>query len=132
MDIAKSNKEIAEFMDVYCKKVFPIGYGIFYKSGQPTMKFNGFWTKDAAWKAFCMGKSYHTSWEWLMPVVEKIKDLGFKYQICSNANDGDRYYCEFGEEKILSFGITSIEAVYKAVVEFIKWYNKNKKEVQYG
>lgn len=42
---------------------------------------------------------YHTSWDWLMPVVEKI------YQLDSNAD---------------FFGSINLEATYKEVVEFIK------------
>tara|TARA_R110000765_G_scaffold114748_1_gene207611 strand:- start:2329 stop:2694 length:366 start_codon:yes stop_codon:yes gene_type:complete len=45
---------------------------------------------------------YHTSWDWLMTVVEKI------YQLDSNAN---------------FFGSINLEATYKEVVEFIKDYN---------
>jgi hypothetical protein len=49
---------------------------------------------------------YHTSWDWLMPVVEKIlKKEGGPQYICISAND-------------------SIHQLYKAVVEFIKQYNK--------
>ena len=46
---------------------------------------------------------YHTSWDWLMPVVEKI------YQLDSNAD---------------FFGSINLEATYKEVVEFIKEHNK--------
>ena len=42
---------------------------------------------------------YDTSWDWLMPVVEKI------YQLDSNAD---------------FFGSINLEAAYKEVVEFIK------------
>jgi len=49
---------------------------------------------------------FHKSWDWLMPVVEKI------YQLDSNAN---------------FFGSINLEATYKEVVEFIKFYNTKKK-----
>ena len=49
------------------------------------------------------GMEFHTSWDWLMPVVEKI------YQLDSNAN---------------FFGSINLEATYKEVVEFIKAHNK--------
>jgi hypothetical protein len=45
---------------------------------------------------------YHTSWDWLMPVVEKIYSL-----------DAD----------IDFFGSINFEATYKEVLEFIKEYN---------
>ena len=49
---------------------------------------------------------YHTSWDWLMPVVKKIwkKEGGAQY-VCIDAND-------------------SIHEVYEAVVEFLNQYKK--------
>ena len=49
------------------------------------------------------GMQYHTSWDWLMPVVDKI------YQLDSNAD---------------FFGSINLEATYKEVVEFIKQHNE--------
>jgi hypothetical protein len=73
---------------------------------------------------------YHKSWDWLMPVVEKIEctpidnddnsDNFFNVMIevfeC-NINGGDICICEMKD--------TKREATYKAVVEFINQYNKN-------
>jgi len=72
---------------------------------------------------------YHTSWGWLMPVVEKIEcttidnndnsDNFFNVMIevfeC-NINGGNICICENGN--------TKLEATYDAVVEFIKQLNK--------
>ena len=59
---------------------------------------------------------YHSSWDWLMPVVEKIKQL---------YNDSeDIFKEEWYTKSIFQMGIMMpIKAVYEAVVEFIKWYN---------
>ena len=71
---------------------------------------------------------YHTSWDWLMPVIEKIEctpidnddnsDNFFNVMIevfeC-NINGGDICICENGH--------TKREATYNAVVEFINQYN---------
>jgi hypothetical protein len=71
---------------------------------------------------------YHTSWDWLMPVVEKIESLGFEFMItetrCAIKNNTDNsieevYHCELLFNKR--------ECVYMSVVEFIKWYNKENK-----
>lgn len=56
---------------------------------------------------------YHSSWDWLMPVVEKIKLL------TSTQNE---YYGRI----INALFTVDINNVYKAVVEFIKWYNQQK------
>lgn len=86
-----------------------------------------------------MGTKYHSSWDdWLMPVVEKIeKDvskapyLGFTVRIVGNSclischeknkQDGVIYQTPWGYRPL-----TKIEAVWLAVVEFIKWYNQTK------
>jgi len=47
---------------------------------------------------------YHTSWDWLIPVVQKIAE---DFNVVIYDND-------------------EIEKVHKRVVEFIKKYNKNK------
>ena len=72
---------------------------------------------------------YDTSWDWLMPVVEKI--LKDNMSCC---NYGAPHYCS-GQEGwyfiILddqkncqqAEGESMLEATYKAVVEFIKEYN---------
>ena len=79
---------------------------------------------------------YHSSWDWLMPVVEKIEsikdDYHGKFQVFINSNQcviqsinifkkrkNDYYFNEY------TLG-SKIESTYMAVVKFIEWYNKNK------
>lgn len=76
---------------------------------------------------------FHSSWDWLMPVVEKIENTKAKESfyfdvdilstgviISSVAN----HVVQITQEEIQS--TSKIEAVYNAVIEFIKWYNENK------
>ncbi len=64
---------------------------------------------------------YNTSWDWLMPVVSKIKWL----------LDESPVYLAY-EDASLHNDITTIrifapiDKVYSAAVEFIKWYNQQK------
>lgn len=55
---------------------------------------------------------YHSSWDWLIPVVKDIKLL-----VCES-----EFVYRF-RGKLESF---EIESVWFAVVEFIKWYNEQK------
>lgn len=80
--------------------------------------------------------SYHSSWDWLMPVVEKIEDL----------ENGSAFFveiriswCEIGvnTQYAMAFDIdmptikrredVKILAVWKAIIDFIKWHNEQNK-----
>lgn len=72
---------------------------------------------------------YHTSWDWLIPVVEKIEkqlDENNYHLIVKIENTYCSILKEDGEEIIGFAEKNKLEATYKAVAEFIKWYNKNK------
>jgi len=115
-NIIENNKLIAEFMG-FDKDT----YGKWFLNGQ----FKGYSEKEF---------SFHTGWNWLMPVVEKIDSLNeFAFAIDSHPDYGTWVGIHKAEPK----GITNlvipevihknkIEAVYNACVEFIKWYNQQK------
>src|SRR5690349_7440941 len=70
---------------------------------------------------------YHSSWDWLMPVVEKIEnDSIYKIRIEGSVvsiNNTDILH-SFGGD-FFKTSNSKIEALYNAVIEFIKWYNEN-------
>ena len=70
---------------------------------------------------------FHKSYDWLMPVVEKISSIndnvfwiiiGGDNEVGFNNNTGVRNDIEYN----------GIESIYQKVVEFIKWYNENNKK----
>lgn len=70
---------------------------------------------------------YNCSWDWIMPVVEKIDQIGASVII-------GRMFCEIGytdplnQSKGFKVRIASgvkINAINGAVIDFIKWYNEN-------
>lgn len=66
---------------------------------------------------------YHSSWNELMPVVEKIeKDTSYRVEIAFSGCIIDK---ENEPNCIGELENTKIKSTYKAVVEFIKWYNEN-------
>lgn len=79
---------------------------------------------------------FNHSWDWLMPVVEKIENLGFWTKIQAHTSFDNLYKsCDIKKQKPRSDGDylynyegdwieSKIEAVYNAVVEFIKFYNE--------
>jgi hypothetical protein len=117
----KDNELIAEF------------FGFTQKSYTPTSE-----------KLWCDNKhglpvgelKFDTSWDWLMPVVEKIELLQFEFSISSiiETKDDDRtliwfHDCEIrdGVISITSVSNKKIESVYDCIVKFIKWYNQQPK-----
>ena len=62
---------------------------------------------------------FHSSWDWLMPVIDKIRSMneysGFVDHTSSIVDEGGVY-----------INTKFIENTWKDVVEFIKWYNVNK------
>ena len=113
MNTQENNKMIAEFM----------GHDTYESNGYIMVRYS-----DNNERTL-QDTHYHTSWDWLMPVVEKIEctpidnddnsDNFFNVMIevfeC-NINGGDICICENGH--------TKREATYKAVVEFINQLNK--------
>jgi len=68
--------------------------------------------------------NYHTSWDWLMPVVEKIESLRdangdsyrFTIDMCNAQIEGTHIEMIGGAYKL--------NTTYKAVVKFIQYYQK--------
>ena len=65
--------------------------------------------------------NYHCSWDWLMPVVEKIESLGYVFTI----QGGKAEYGEMISETRCFIAENKRSSTYNAVVEFINQYNKN-------
>ena len=63
---------------------------------------------------------YHTSWDWLMPVIQKVNEV-------SGYNDynNDRLHIQRVLDDCINENALGIDSVHKAVVEFIKEYNNN-------
>lgn len=119
------NELIAEFMGWQRR---PALFDIYWKEGEHhDKKSNQFF--------------YNNSWDQLMPVVENISEPHIKdnkiirsganvtimYKACNIHYDPDEDFEDREEHEIQKQGETKIEAVYKAVVEFIKWYNSQSK-----
>lgn len=72
--------------------------------------------------------NYHTDWNRLMQVVQKIESLGFEFIIAeSRANIAPVSDKSVDQFIIIDIIGTKIEAVYNACVEFVKWYNSQPK-----
>ena len=80
---------------------------------------------------------FHSSWDWLMPVVDKIEDFftiggnELEFQVVTY-EDEIKVIAKHPHKawetlvEVSADGSGKKENTYKAVVEFIKWYNENK------
>jgi len=112
-EILKGNKLIAEFMEL---RMNAIGKN----TGNSDMRREYFWHFDDINKRDAEAlPDYHSSWDWLMPVVEKIEKehngVVIRYESCELPIIIERVT-----------GNTKIEATWIAIIKFIEWYNKNK------
>lgn len=75
---------------------------------------------------------YQYSWDMIMPVVEKIENIGYVFMIGKNqAGIGSSRSSGLSRDANSSVKAeTKIEAVYQVVVQFIQWYNLNPKNNQ--
>jgi hypothetical protein len=139
-EINEGNKLIADFMQIKTELISPYGIGI--------PRLYSMQEEHQTEEGDCTELSYDCSWDWLMPVVEKLDRLDISNLNLKNANcihteiagshikicirehhtgtDYDYHFIYF--KNGYSDNDSKIEAIWIAVVEFIKWYNKNKEK----
>jgi hypothetical protein len=117
MRVKENNKLIAEFMGLTQGK-----------PNETCWKHDWFDEAGAVTGRIETHLLFHSDWNWLMSVVEKIENLQYK-----NNNDVFKVVIDYGMctiynmisdlEVIVNVSkSTKIEAVYNACVEFIKWF----------
>jgi len=107
MNTTEKNKLIAEFM----------GYAI-------SEQTEGFAQRDKYPKNPFEEISFNSSWDWLMPVVEKIHSdtdcfVTIYYKECTIHNMYSNKMKDIRSEKE-----NTLQSIYEAVVQFVKWYNE--------
>jgi hypothetical protein len=127
-DITENNKLIAEFMSDLPE------WGLSYIKDNYSFYINP-WSSKANTYDEKMEKNgfylvpncsfnFHSSWDWLMPVVEKI------WSITENRSSLFYFEVRKDNETILITSkvdqINNITDCYNTVIEFIIWYNQNK------
>jgi len=118
MSTIKNNQLIAEFM----------GYEYIPYSGNFPTRKPGWWKKGTYSEKLTKVNSnnmlcrrhvqlkYNCSWDWLMPVVEKIESLNYEVSIGSGS------FCKVDEIEVKSE--TKLLAAYIAVISFIILFNE--------
>jgi len=118
LNTMENNKLIAEFM----------GWTLDNEDLNSYRNFNGGKFKYSLLSNF----KFHTDWNWIMEAVDKIESIG------DEENNGEYFFeiYKFGvtifsngvyvNEIVNTAGKTKLQATYKAVVEFINYYNATK------
>ena len=106
-EIIEDNKLIAEFMGA-----------TYITAKQP----NPYWENvpDNGQYLDTKRLKYHSSWDWLMPVVEKIQEVV--------GDNEELFETDMFESLINTIPYANIEDSFKVVIEFIKWYNTENHE----
>lgn len=123
-EILEGNKLIAEFMGFKWVKNNPkmIAY----------IGIEGGWSVPTDSTLYEVGGGnqelyFHSNWNWLMPVVEKVRDSNCMVSIRFNKqlNTTNTMIACFENKwhKDINTSGVGIESTYKAIVVFIKWYN---------
>ena len=99
MNTTENNKLIAEFMGWRIQK-------------DPTERFFGRYKSPIGTWYKEIDLAFHQDWNWLMEVVEKMKNIILLKGIT------------FTNELIAGLITVNKEATYNACVEFIKWHNE--------
>lgn len=116
MNTTENNKIIAEFLG---------------ESKQP-YEFSqfGYMTLSGDWKDtfFVEQLKFHSNWNWLIEVVEKIESLKFSVLIGKNTCVIEQTFGKTSLNLGVIRGKDKIEAVYNACAEFINWYNQQNQQ----
>ena len=128
-DITENNKLTAEFIGMKPSKIFGK-----YSISKDHCTCNED-TPDKAMNGFASIAKYNTSWDWLMPVVEEIEKLIFNddiyYEVRQLGGTIVSIMSSDGDELIYIDNEDSrLKSAYRAVVEFIKWYNEERPTVR--
>ena len=127
-NIIENNKIIAEFLDWEFDDLSETFETPFLKLVDP----HAFGDEQYSCKLQDFELEFHSDWNWMMRVVEKIENLQDENNCAIYNVQIEQCFVEIiinhTSETIVEVDSNSkIQAVYNACVEFIKWYNKQNK-----
>ena len=69
---------------------------------------------------------YHSSWDWLMTVVEKIETLGFRVYLSKESCQIYKNYCDFPDNFIIDadFKEDRLENAFDGISSFCEWWER--------
>ena len=128
-NIIENNKIIAEFLDWEFDDLSETFETPFLKLVDP----HAFGDEQYSCKLQDFELEFHSDWNWLMRVVEKIENLQDENNCAIYNVQIEQSFTEIIDNhtyETIIYNIdadSKIEAVYNTVIEFIKWYNEQNK-----
>ena len=125
-NIIENNKLIAEFLNWEFDDLSETFETPFLKLVEP----QAFGDEQFSCKLQDFELEFHSDWNWLMQVVEKIENLSKEGETYMFSITKFSARVTYKGSRIVDLPIdnTKIEAVYNACIEFIKWYNEQNKK----
>lgn len=116
ISIEENNRLIAEFMGAVVNKNWTDKLTYCYtKENVPTKHSSYNWAVDEM--------QYHTSWDWLMPVVERIELITPVHIWSDECKIKPHYDTVFYNNTGESGNLKKIDVVWNTITQFIQWYN---------
>lgn len=122
LETLEGNKLIAEFMDV--TRIENGSYDL--------PQFGRVFAGNYKTEYIAQELKYHVSWDWLMPVVNKIENtlIDEDYPMVIISGDTCEIECpEFARDMKTWKDGEKQSSTYWMVLRFIEWYNENKEEL---
>ena len=107
----EDKKLIAKFMGLKPILISPNVYGL---AKSPWVAVTGD-NPEKVMNDFCKSTMYHSSWDWLMPVIQRINSQGYELEGVRRLK-----YIQ------IHCGCANLDGAYNEVVSFIKWYKEVK------
>jgi hypothetical protein len=111
--IEENNRLIAEFM------------GQLFHNGNTCLPEHNRYIGEGNYSSFfkVTDLKYHESWDWLMPVVEKVSSIFGEWDYDDERREKaeDIFYMDNMFSEFIS---SNIEAIYNRCIQFIEWYNE--------
>lgn len=112
--VTEHNKMIAKFMNL-----LPEGlHAWHYTNNSFGLRFNTIYFHDEL--------QYHSSWDWLMPVAQRVMKIIVTPMDNDLNNLNHEYYQQLRKYFFYALKQMDQQALYDAVVEILIWYNKIK------
>lgn len=134
-EILEGNKLIAKFIDLTPHELFPdeMSAPINFSWMATRINVSSMYAKeDNEFISFEDFFEFHSSYDWLMPVVEKIEyikdnDGNYKFSFVIGKDFCGIEYNDIDRKQIVVSSVyrNKIFSIFKAIVEFIKLYNEN-------